>query len=94
MKAYWVWLAAAGLFLALMQGCAPSPLVLHPGFGNSVKLARQSQIYNPEASKNLEPIIGMHGRPVGKAVIQFEKSFDQKQKKSNQVGILVTPSGN
>lgn len=91
------WYLPITLMLVLwvfLIGCAPSPMVLHPGFGNSVSFARQSQIYNSAAPKNLDPMIGLHGRSASKAVAQYEKAFNQKQKPTNQVGILVSPGGN
>jgi hypothetical protein len=93
MKINWVCIALGGILFIFIAGCSPSPMVLHPGFGKSVSLARHSQISNLAAPKNLDPMNGLQGRPVGKTVIQYEKSFDQKQKKSNKVGILVSPGG-
>lgn len=93
MTANYFRVTVAGVIVTFIVGCSPSPMVLHPSFGKSVSLARQSQINNPAAPKNFDPMEGLQGRPVGKTVIQYEKSFDQKQKKSNKVGILVTPGG-
>ncbi len=82
------------LFLMVfLVRCAPSPIVLHPNFGNSVSWAKQSQILNPAASENLDPVVNLHGRSATKAMVQYEKAFDQKQKTSNKIGILVTPGG-
>ncbi len=88
MRTWWIPIT---LTFASLLGCAPSPLVLHPGFGNSVSWARQNQVYNPAASENLDPIIGLHGRSASNAMVQYEKAFTQSQKPSNSVGILVTP---
>ncbi len=82
------------LFLMVfLVRCAPSPVLLHPNFGNSVRWAQQSQILNPAASENLDPVVNLHGRSVTRAMVQYEKAFDQKQKTSNTIGILVTPGG-
>ena len=94
MKAYKVQMTGLVFLLVFIVGCAPSPIVLHPNFGNSVRWARQSQILNPAASENLKPMVGLHGRSASKAIEQYEKAFDQKQKPSGSVGILVSPGGN
>jgi len=81
------------LLMAFIVGCSPSPVMLHPNFGNSVSWAKQSQILHPAASENLDPVVNLHGRSATKAMVQYEKAFDRKQKQSNKIGILVTPGG-
>jgi len=92
-RPYWVQMTVLVSLLVFLVGCAPSPIVLHPNFGNSVRWARQSQILNPTASENLNPVVGLHGRSASKAINQYEKAFNQKQKPAGSVGILVSPGG-
>jgi len=93
MKAYGVQMAVVLFLMVCIVECSPSPVMLHPSFGNSVRWAQQSQILNPAASENLDPVVNLHGRSATKAMVQYEKAFDQKQKTSNKIGILVTPGG-
>ncbi len=93
MKTYRIQMTVVLFLVVFLVGCAPSPVLLHPNFGNSVRWAQQSQILNPAASENFDPVVNLHGRSATKAMVQYEKSFDQKQKQSNKIGILVTPGG-
>ncbi len=93
MKTWWIPISLTVVLLYVLVGCTPSPIVLHPGFGNSVSWARQNQVYNTAASENLDPTIGLHGRSASNAMVQYEKAFTQKQKPSGNIGLLVTPGG-
>lgn len=93
MKTWWIPITLALVLLVFLVGCSPSPIVLHPGFGNSVSWARQNQVYNSAAPESLDPMIGLHGRSAINAMVQYEKAFTQKQQPSKNIGLLVTSGG-
>ncbi len=93
MKTYRIQMTVVLFLVVFLVGCAPSPVLLHPNFGNSVRWAQQSQFLNPVASENLDPVVNLHGRSATKAIVQYEKAFDQKPKPSNTIGVLVAPGG-
>ncbi len=93
MKTYRLLMTVVVFLLVFLIGCAPSPVVLHPSFGNSVSWAKHSQILHPAASENLDPVVNLHGRSASNAMVQYEKAFNQKQKPTNTIGVLVAPGG-
>jgi hypothetical protein len=59
--------------------CGPSRVELD--FGTSYNLAKFNQIYNPEAEKNLDPVVGLDGRTVGITLEKYNKSFEKAAEK-------------
>lgn len=55
---------------------APRPTELSSDFGDSQRAAKNNQILNPEASKNLEPVEGLDGPAGAKAMKRYRKFFD------------------
>jgi len=47
--------------LSICLGCAETP-VLDRNWGKSYEAQKTSQIMNPEAGKNLEPVVGLDGK--------------------------------
>ena len=66
--------------LAIALGCSGTlhsqgGTALEKHWGSSLKEAKTNQTLNPEAAKNLEPVVGLDGR-AGERVIQgYENSF-------------------
>lgn len=58
-----------------------SGLDLH--FGTSFKLAREAQILNPRAGKDLKPVEGMSGSTTMVILDAHRKSFERKQKRDS-----------
>ena len=65
-------LTLIGLIAALLifSGCAKKETKVERNWGSSFESAKQGQILNPEAGKNLEPVVGLDGQA---AVIVIEK---------------------
>jgi|GEM_PF-497678 len=59
--------------------CGPSRVELD--FGTSYNLAKFNQIYNPEAEKNLDPVVGLDGRTVTITLDKYNKSFEKAAEK-------------
>jgi len=57
-------------------GCA-GPSRLETDFGTSVKLAKSSQILNPEAEKNIEPVTGFDGKAAQANIEKYRKDFEK-----------------
>ena len=81
------------LLIVLAGGCAPSPTILHPDFGQSVTEFKEAQILNPAAQGSEEPVEGFQGVAADTTVKQYEKSFTQKRRSSRFGSILLTPGG-
>lgn len=54
---------------------ATQPTTLSEDFGRSFRTARDNQILNPEASRNLKPVPSLDGPAVGKAIERYRKHF-------------------
>src|SRR5512143_1368631 len=65
------------MVISLLIGCAgPSPSRVQMDYGTSYKLGKFNQILNPEAEKNLEPVIGFDGRAAQATIERYEKDFE------------------
>jgi hypothetical protein len=65
-----------GLFT--YAGCAStSSSELTTNWGTSVAKAKSNQILNHEASKNLDPVVGVDGKSAEKILQRYEKSFEK-----------------
>lgn len=63
------------LTIFLISACA-GPTRVEKHFGKSFKQARLSQILDPEAERNLEPVTGLDGRASQAGIERYRKSFD------------------
>lgn len=71
-----------GLFL--FTGCSKdfqSETLLDRNWGKSFETAKQNQILNPEAGKNLAPVVGMDGQSEEKIIEKHEQSFEREPPK-------------
>ena len=59
--------------------CGPTRVDLD--FGTSYKLAKYGQILNPDAEKNLEPVIGLDGLTTGIIVDKYRKGFEKEDRR-------------
>ena len=57
------------------------PTRLEMDYGTSFKLAKFNQILNPDAEKNLEPVIGLDADPAQKIMDRYYKSFETPPQK-------------
>ena len=65
----------AAMFLAI--GCAPSRVAMD--YGTSFELQKYNQTLNPEAEKNLEPVVGINAKAAQNIENKYQKSFEQTQ---------------
>jgi len=72
-------LTAALLFLS----CCRPYSELDRNFGRSLKTAKSSQILNPKAEKNLEPVDGLDGPASNKIMKAYRKGFENTGSKAS-----------
>ena len=51
---------------------------LNMNFGKSGESAKNNQILDPEAGKNLEPVVGLNGEAAEHGVDKYKKSFEKQ----------------
>jgi hypothetical protein len=78
---------AAGTAL-LLSACATSPQA-DAHFGQSVRAALASQVAQPAAVRNADPVDGMDGRAARAAQEQFEHSFGPSQRGAVVPSIVI-----
>ena len=66
---------AAASFAAMLTACASTTPVLDANFGNAVRQARAAQTLNPNASANLDPVLGIDGQAGAAAQQRYQESF-------------------
>ena len=69
-----------------MTGCATSP-VLDQNWGRSYETAKQNQILNPDAGKNMDPVEGLAGPAAERAIKELYHPSEKKQEPSMVIGI-------
>ena len=76
-------LTLIGLIAALLifSGCGTRETMLSRNWGSSFESAKQSQILNPEAGKNLDPVVGLDGQAVGNNMEKYRQGFKTCQTK-------------
>ena len=67
--------------LLIFSGCGPRETMLSRNWGNSFESAKQSQILNPEAGKNLDPVVGLDGQAAENVVEKYTQGFKTCQTK-------------
>ena len=65
------WIA---LFFLLMS-CAATRL--ETDFGTSSRLLKANQIHNPEAEKNIEPVLGLDGKASQANIEKYREDFEK-----------------
>lgn len=76
MKRDFLLIGLVAIFL-ISAGCANIPTRLEMDYGTSFKLSKFNQILNPEAEKNLEPVMGFDGDAALKTMEKYEKGFEK-----------------
>ncbi len=85
--------------LAVPSGCggilpAQKETMLDKNWGSSFESAKQNQILNPEAEKNLEPVVGMDGQAAEGSLGEYRKGFTkQASEKKPGMSLAITPGG-
>ncbi len=70
--------------LSVFSGCgmfSQRETMLDRNWGTSLETAKQSQILNPEAGKNLDPVpvVGLDGQAAAAGIERYRKGFKEKQ---------------
>jgi len=68
----------AGLIAALSISSGCGKTMLEKNWGRSYESAKSSQIANPEAEENLEPVIGLDGVTAEINVEEYRKGFGEQ----------------
>jgi hypothetical protein len=87
MKARCFTLTGAIIALAISLGCAGKPAqretMLDKHWGSSFESAKHNQLLNPDAGKNLDPVVGLDGTAANQTMKRYRENF--KAKPSNKV---------
>ena len=67
--------------LAILLGCggnhtAQSGTMLEKNWGKSFEEAKSNQILNPQASKNLNPVVGLNGQAAENIMQKYKDEFE------------------
>jgi hypothetical protein len=91
-------LTLTGLIVALVMfpSCGGKPLVqkdtmLERNWGRSYESAKYNQMLNPDAGKNLEPVVGTDGQ-TAEGIIEKYRKGEEKTKSSKEFDILTIQS--
>ncbi len=66
--------------LLIFSGCAKKETMLDKNWGSSFESAKQGQILNPEAGRNLDPVVGLDGQAAEITIEEYRKGFKNKNK--------------
>jgi hypothetical protein len=66
---------ALAVLAAALAGCMPVAPTWQANFGNSVRATVASQIADPAAARNSNPVAGLDGRAAEGAQTRYEHSF-------------------
>ena len=72
--------------LLIFSGCGTRETMLNRNWGNSFESAKQSQILNPKAGKNLDPVVGLDSLAAGNNMEKYREGF----KKETSTGMTIT----
>ena len=65
--------------LSVFSGCGAT--LLDKSWGKSFESAKSDQILNPEAGRNLDPVIGIDGQAAERTLGTYRKGFEPKKGK-------------
>jgi len=74
-------LAAIIMISILLYGCSNHSM-LSKKWGSSYELAKNGQIANPDASKNMEPVEGFDGKTAMKALDGYQQGCEKQKKET------------
>ena len=87
-------IAAVVFTIVFIAGCGHYG-ALTDDYGKSYNMAKQGQILNPDASKNLEPVTGLNGTAAEAVMKKYNDSFKKGKDcdQSAQQGFTLMPAG-
>ena len=84
LKGNMILIVVLAMFSVSLWGCAGNiPEAqrvdyLDMNFGKSFESAKNNQILDPDAGKNLEPVVGLNGEAAEHGVDKYKKSFEKQ----------------
>ena len=87
LKSNIILIVVLAMFSVSLWGCAGNVPeaqrvdYLNMNFGKSYESAINDQILNPDAGKNLEPVVGLNGEAAEYGVEKYKKSFEKEEMK-------------
>jgi type IV pilus biogenesis protein CpaD/CtpE len=81
----------AALALAGLSACAPSTPQFDRHFGETVRAALASQVLDPAAAANRDPVAGIDGRSATAALERYRKSFAEPA--GQQINFMIGSGG-
>jgi len=76
--------------LLIFSGCGTKETMLSRNWGNSFESAKQSQILNPEAGKNLDSVVGLDSQAVENNMEKYRQGFTTET--SNDLDVIIIKS--
>jgi hypothetical protein len=80
---------------SIFSGCARTQkeTMLDRNWGRSFESAKYNQILNPEAGKDLEPVVGLDGQAAEKNMEKYRKGFEKEPSEAandSTLGVIGT----
>jgi hypothetical protein len=76
MKALALLILVPAVASMMLAGCAEVSRV-EMDYGTSFKLSKFNQTLNPDAEKNLDPVVGLNGQAANKVMDKYNKEFEK-----------------
>ncbi len=73
--------------LLIFSGCGTRETMLDKNWASSFESAKQSQILNPEAGKNPDPVVGLDGQVVENNMEKYRQGFKEDTSKEMTITI-------
>jgi hypothetical protein len=78
---------------AAIVGCAAQTPYMDQRFGEAVNAAKAQQTLNPDASLNMEPVVGMGGPAASAVIIRYNESYKTPPASTDVFTIGVSGGG-
>ena len=87
-------IATVGALVGALCGCVEPAPRYEAEFGNATRASLNSQIINPDAGNNPDPVAGLDGRAARDVINNYQKSYAQPEKPQNVFNIGVGGGNN
>jgi len=78
--------------LSVFSGCgtfSQKETMLDRNWGTSLETAKQDQILNPGAEKNLDPVVGLDGQAAAAGMQSYRKGFIKKEQQAQKMELTI-----
>lgn len=72
---------------ALTMSCTKAPTLVDNFYGTSYELAKQSQLYDPGAGGQVQPIEGVEGTVAKRIIDRYEQGFGKPAPKTESYSV-------